>query len=143
MKTTSLKSLSDKNLAAQLKAAKSAEARILAELDSRLYARQLKLQAKVKGLTGLDRTVALFKPITTKRAMDTIRSVRGLRAECADKVPNLKFFYLLALDSEKEIRYDFHTKAPQVFAKDARGNVYQYGEAGIKGRLFFLGRVAA
>ena len=97
--TSSLKSLSDKALNAQLKAAKALEKQLLTELDNRLFDRQQKLKAKVKGLTGLDRTAALFKPITAKRAMETIRSVRSLLAADMAKVPNLKFYHLLSLDS--------------------------------------------
>lgn len=143
MKTnTSLKNLSVKTLQTQLKAIKAHEARLLTELDDRLYDRQVKLKAKVKGLTGLDRTVALFKPITAKQALTTINSVRGLKAKDAAKVSNLRFFHLLTLNSEKEIRYDFRTKAPQIFAQSADGRVYRYGEEDYNGRLFYLGRAA-
>lgn len=141
--TSSLKSLSDKALNAQLVATRKLEQQLLLELDNRLYARQLKLKAKVKGLTGLDRTVALFKPITTKRAMETIRSVRSLLAKDAAKVPNLKFYHLLSLDSTEEFRRDFYTKVKKIFAKDARGNVYEYKEFNRNGKLQFLGRVGA
>lgn len=141
--TSSLKSLSDKALTAQLAAAKKLEAQLLTELDNRLYARQQKLKAKLKGLTGLDRTVALFKPITAKRALETIRSVRSLLAADMAKVPNLKFYHLLSLDSTEEVRRDFYTKAPKIFARDARGNVYEYKEYNRNGKLQFLGRVKA
>jgi len=141
--TSSLKSLSDKALTAQLAAAKKLEAQLLTELDNRLYARQQVLKAKVKGLTGLDRTVALFKPITAKRAMETIRSVRSLLAADMAKVPNLKFYHLLSLDSTEELRRDFYTKVPKIFARDARGNVYEYKEHNRNGKLQFLGRVGA
>jgi hypothetical protein len=141
--TSSLKSLSDKALNAQLSAARRLQAQLLTELDNRLYTRQQALKVKVKGLTGLDRTVALFKPITAKRAMETIRSVRSLLAADMAKVPNLKFYHLLSLDSTQEIRRDFYTKVPKIFAKDARGNVYEYKEFNRNGKLQFLGRVKA
>ena len=141
--TSSLKSLSDKALTAQLAATKKLEAQLLTELDNRLYARQLKLKAKVKGLTGLDRTVALFKPIPTKRAMETINSVRSLHAADRAKVPNLKFYHQLSLDSTDEVRRDFYTKVNKIFAKDAKGNVYQYMEYNRFGKLQFLGRIKA
>ena len=141
--TSSLKSLSDKALNAQLKAAKALEKQLLTELDNRLFDRQQKLKAKVKGLTGLDRTAALFKPITAKRAMETIRSVRSLLAADMAKVPNLKFYHLLSLDSTEEVRRDFYTKVPKIFARDARGNVYEYKEFNRNGKLQFLGRVKA
>lgn len=138
-----LHSLSNKALNAQLAATRKLEKAILAELDNRLYARQQKLKAKVKGLEGLERTVALFKPITTKRAMETIRSVRGLLAKDAAKVPNLRFYHQLTLDSTDEVRRDFYSKVHKIFAKDARGNVYQYMEYNRNGKLQFLGRVKA
>ena len=141
--TSSLKSLSDKALNAQLKAAKALEKQLLTELDNRLFDRQQKLKAKVKGLTGLDRTAALFKPITAKRAMETINSVRGLVSKDAAKVPNLRFYHQLSLDSTDEVRRDFYTKVPKIFAKDARGNVYEYKEFNRNGKLQFLGRVKA
>lgn len=141
--TSSLKSLSDKALNAQLSAARRLQAQLLTELDNRLYTRQQALKAKVKGLTGLDRTVALFKPITPKRAMETIRSVRGLLSADMAKVPNLKFYHLLSLDSTEEVRRDFYTKVPKIFARDARGNVYEYKEFNRNGKLQFLGRVKA
>lgn len=142
--TSSLKSLSSKALNAQLAATKKLEKQLLIELDNRLFDRQQKLKAKVKGLTGLDRMVALFKPIPTKRAMETINSVRSLHAADRAKVPNLKFYHQLSLDSEREILFGFYTKAPKIFAKDAKGNVYEYRESiDLKGKLFFLGRVKA
>lgn len=141
--TSSLKSLTDKALNAQLKATKALEKKLLTELDNRLYARQQKLKTKVKDLTGLDRTVALFKPITAKRAMETINSVRGLLSTDAAKVPNLRFYHQLSLDSTEEVRRDFYTKVPKIFAKDARGNVYEYKEFNRNGKLQFLGRVRA
>ena len=140
---SSLKSLTDKALNAQLAATKKLEKQLLIELDNRLFDRQQKLKAKVKGLTGLDRTVALFKPITAKRAMETIRSVRSLLAADMAKVPNLKFYHLLSLDSTEEVRQDFYTKVPKIFARDARGNVYEYKEFNRNGKLQFLGRVKA
>jgi hypothetical protein len=140
---SSLKSLSDKALNAQLAATKKLEKQLLTELDNRLYARQQVLKAKVKNLEGLDRKVALFKPITAKRAMETIRSVRSLLAADMAKVPNLKFYHLLSLDSTQEIRRDFYTKVPKIFAKDPRGNVYEYVEFNRNGKLQFLGRVKA
>lgn len=141
--TSSLKSLSDKALNAQLAATKKLEKQLLIELDNRLFDRQQKLKAKVKGLTGLDRTVALFKPITAKRAMETIRSVRSLLSADMAKVPNLKFYHQLSLDSTDEVRQDFYTKVPKIFARDARGNVYEYKEFNRNGKLQFLGRVKA
>lgn len=138
-----LKSLSSKALNAQLAATRKLEKALLIELDNRLFDRQQKLKAKVKGLTGLDRTVALFKPVPTKQAMETIRSVRGLLAKDAAKVPNLKFYHQLSLDSTDEVRRDFYTKVNKIFAKDAKGNVYQYMEYNRNGKLQFLGRIKA
>jgi len=138
-----LKSLSSKALNAQLAATRKLEKALLIELDNRLFDRQQKLKAKVKGLTGLDRTVALFKPVPTKQAMETIRSVRGLLAKDAAKVPNLKFYHQLSLDSTDEVRRDFYTKVNKIFAKDAKGNVYQYMEYNRFGKLQFLGRIKA
>lgn len=138
-----LKSLSSKALNAQLAATRKLEKALLIELDNRLFDRQQKLKAKVKGLTGLDRTVALFKPVPTKQAMETIRSVRGLLAKDAAKVPNLKFYHQLSLDSEREILFGFYTKVPKIFARDAKGNVYEYMEYNRFGKLQFLGRIKA
>lgn len=138
---SSLKKLSDKVLNAQLVATKKREAQILKELDNRLFARQQILKAKVKNLDGLERLAALFKPIPTKQAMETINSVRGLIAADLRKVPGLKFFHQFSLDSEREILFDFYTKAPKIFAKDAKGNVYQYGEHNIYGKFFRLGKL--
>lgn len=138
-----LKSLSSKALNAQLAATRKLEKALLIELDNRLFDRQQKLKTKVKDLTGLDRTVALFKPIPTKQAMETIRSVRGLLAKDAAKVPNLKFYHQLSLDSTDEVRRDFYTKVNKIFAKDAKGNVYQYMEYNRFGKLQFLGRIKA
>lgn len=138
-----LKSLSSKALNAQLAATRKLEKALLIELDNRLFDRQQKLKTKVKDLTGLDRTVALFKPVPTKQAMETIRSVRGLLAKDAAKVPNLKFYHQLSLDSTDEVRRDFYTKVNKIFAKDAKGNVYQYMEYNRFGKLQFLGRIKA
>lgn len=138
-----LKSLSSKALNAQLAATRKLEKALLIELDNRLFDRQQKLKAKVKGLTGLDRTVALFKPVPTKQAMATINSVRGLLSKDAAKVPNLKFYHQLSLDSTDEVRRDFYTKVNKIFAKDAKGNVYEYMEYNRYGKLQFLGRVKA
>ena len=138
-----LQSLSNKALNAQLAATRKLEKQLLTELDNRLYSRQQVLKAKVKGLEGLERTVALFKPITTKRAMETINSVRGLLSKDAAKVPNLRFYHQLTLDSTDEVRRDFYSKVHKIFAKDARGNVYHYVEYNRNGKLQFLGRVKA
>ena len=144
--TSSLQSLSDKTLNTQLNYIKKLEKQLLYVLDNRLYARQQKLKAKVKGLTGLDRVVSLFKPITAKQAMKTINSVRCLLSKDTAKVPNLRFYHKLSLEATEtygEILFDFYTKVPKIFAKDVRGNVYEYVEFNRYGKLQFLGRVKA
>jgi hypothetical protein len=148
--TSSLKSLSAKTLNTQLNYIKKIEKQLLVELDNRLHDRQQKLKAKVKDLTGLDRVVALFKPITTKQAIKTINSVRSLLSKDAAKVPNLRFYHKLNLgntvdDTHGEVLFDVYTRAPKIFAMDARGNVYEYVEFNHlrHGKLQFLGRTKA
>ena len=149
--TSSLKSLSAKTLNTQLNYIRKIEKQLLVELDNRLHDRQQKLKAKVKDLTGLDRVVALFKPITTKQAIKTINRVRSLLSKDAAKVPNLRFYHklnlgtLLADDTHGEVRIDVYTRAPKIFAMDARGNVYEYVEFNHlrHGKLQFLGRTKA
>jgi len=145
--TSSLKSLSAKTLNTQLNYIRKIEKQLLVELDNRLHDRQQKLKAKVKDLTGLDRVVALFKPITTKQAIKTINRVRSLLSKDAAKVPNLRFYHKLSLDIDSGeyggVLFDFYTKVPKIFAKDARGNVYEYVEFNRYGKLQFLGRTKA
>jgi len=148
--TSSLKSLSAKTLNTQLNYIKKIEKQLLVELDNRLHDRQQKLKAKIKDLTGLDRVVALFKPITTKQAIKTITSVRSLLSKDAAKVPNLRFYHKLNLDNtvddtHGEVLIDVYTRAPKIFAMDAHGYVYEYVEFNHlrHGKLQFLGRTKA
>jgi len=148
--TSSLKSLSAKTLNTQLNYIRKIEKQLLVELDNRLHDRQQKLKAKVKDLTGLDRVVALFKPITTKQAIKTINRVRSLLSKDAAKVPNLRFYHKLNLDNtvddtHGEVLIDVYTRAPKIFAMDAGGNVYEYVEFNHlrHGKLQFLGRTKA